>query len=65
MFNKKDNNQLLIMFVSMFSIFFIFKYRYKVINLVLGTRWIRRAVVSGVLQIPIVRDRFLQRFMPF
>ncbi|MCT8139732.1 sodium:proton antiporter [Anaerobacillus sp. CMMVII] len=56
---------LMTMVLSMISVFFIYQYRYRIINLVLGTRWIRRLAVSGALQIPFIRDRFYARFMPF
>lgn len=67
MFNNRDNNNnmLMTMVISVVSVFFIYQYRYRLINLVLGTRWIRRLAVSGALQIPFIRDRFYSRFMPF
>lgn len=65
--NKKHNNNsmLMTMLISLVSVFFIYQYRYRIFNIVLGTRWIRRLVISGALQIPYIRDRLYTRFMPF
>lgn len=64
--NKKNNNNMLFtMLISIVSVFFIFQYRYRIFNTILGTPWIRRLAISGVLQIPYLRDRFYARFMPF
>ncbi|RXI99585.1 sodium:proton antiporter [Anaerobacillus alkaliphilus] len=51
--------------VTMLSVFFVYRYRYRIINIVLGTRWIRRLAVTGALQIPFIKNRLYARFMPF
>lgn len=53
------------MLISIVSVFFIYQYRYRLMNGILGTKWIRRFAVTGVLQIPFLRDRIFGRFMPF
>ncbi|OIJ16092.1 hypothetical protein BKP35_03680 [Anaerobacillus arseniciselenatis] len=67
MFNNNNNNDnlLMTMLISLVSVFFIYQYRYRIVNTVLQTSWIRRLAISGVLQIPYLRDRFYARFMPF
>ncbi|WP_096201263.1 sodium:proton antiporter [Bacillus sp. FJAT-45350] len=39
--------------------YFLFRYRYRVLNFVLSQRWIRRAVVSYTMQIPFVRNNMM------
>ncbi|OIJ22184.1 hypothetical protein BKP45_05805 [Anaerobacillus alkalidiazotrophicus] len=63
--NNNNNNFFMTMLISFLSAFFIYQYRYRIINTIIGTSWIRRLAVSGALQIPFIRDRFLSRFMPF
>ncbi|MFN7251208.1 MAG: sodium:proton antiporter [Anaerobacillus sp.] len=67
MFNNRNENSnaVMTMLISMISLYFVFQYRYRILNLVLGTRWIRRLAVTGALQIPFIRNRFYARFMPF
>ena len=63
--NDNNKNPLMTLIVSFISMFFIYRYRYRLINFVLGTRWIRRLAVSYALRIPFIRDRLSARFMPF
>ncbi|WP_241657832.1 sodium:proton antiporter [Anaerobacillus alkaliphilus] len=62
---NNNNNMLTTLLVTMLSVFFVYRYRYRIINIVLGTRWIRRLAVTGALQIPFIKNRLYARFMPF
>lgn len=63
--DDNQNNLLLTMIISIVSVFFIYQYRYRLMNRILGTQWIRRLAVTGVMQIPYLRERIFTRFMPF
>ncbi|WNF37768.1 sodium:proton antiporter [Bacillaceae bacterium IKA-2] len=63
--NNNQNNLLVTMLISLVSVFFIYQYRYRVMNRILGTYWFRRLAVAGVMQIPYIRDRIFGRFMTF
>ncbi|ADC50845.1 MULTISPECIES: hypothetical protein [Alkalihalophilus] len=41
------------------SFYFAYKYRYRVINAVLGRRWLRKVIIGFAMQIPMIRDRML------
>ena len=41
------------------SFYLAYKYRYRVINAVLGRRWLRKLAVSLAMQIPMIRDKML------
>ncbi len=42
----------------------IFKYRYRIINLLFANRLIRRTVISLLMSIPSVRSRLMQTVFP-
>ncbi|MBU8905727.1 sodium:proton antiporter [Desertibacillus haloalkaliphilus] len=53
-----------ISFLSLFaSIYVLYRYRYRLINMVLGQRFLRRALVALTLQIPYVRNRLMNRMV--
>ncbi|NEU30739.1 sodium:proton antiporter [bacterium LRH843] len=41
------------------SLYFAYKYRYRVLNAFLGRRWLRKLAVSFAMQIPFIRDKVL------
>ncbi|GAE24769.1 Na+/H+ antiporter [Halalkalibacter wakoensis JCM 9140] len=41
------------------SMYFAYKYRYRVINAFLGRRMLRKVAVMAAMQIPFVRDKIL------
>lgn len=63
--NNNQNNFGVTMLISLVSVLFIYQYRYKLVNTILETHWLRRLTVSAVLQVPYLRERFFSRFMPF
>ncbi|WP_165786657.1 hypothetical protein [Heyndrickxia camelliae] len=38
----------------------IIKYRYKILNIVLGSYWIRKLAISAAMRIPGLRTKFLE-----
>ncbi len=43
------------------SAYFFFRYRYKVLNVLLSQRWIRRMIVTSTMRWPGVRSRFMSQ----
>ncbi|BAB05139.1 sodium:proton antiporter [Halalkalibacterium halodurans] len=41
------------------SLYFAVRYRYRVLNAMLGQRWLRRIAVSFAMQIPFVRNNLM------
>ena len=62
---KNNNSSLIIIMISALSVIFFYRYRYRLMNTVLGNRAIRRYIVSLTMQIPFVRERLLTKLMPF
>lgn len=48
-----------------FSMYFAYKYRYRVINAVLGRRMLRKIAVMVAMQIPFIRDKVLGSVLQF
>ncbi len=42
-----------------FSVYFAYKYRYRVLNAFLGRRMLRKLAVAFAMQIPFIRDKVL------
>jgi len=43
------------------GLYAFYRYRFKIMNNVLGNPWIRRVVVSTSMNIPFVRDRMMSQ----
>ncbi|MDV2683183.1 sodium:proton antiporter [Alkalihalophilus lindianensis] len=52
-------NRLFSIATLILSFYFAYKYRYRVINAILGRRWLRKIGISIAMQIPMIRDRVL------
>jgi len=52
------------MLTSIFMIgsigYFAFRYRYRIINLLLGTGWMRRLAVGSIMSFPGVKNKMMQ-----
>lgn len=52
------------MLTSIFMIgsigYFIFRYRYRLINVLLGSRWIRRMAVGSIMSFPGVKQKMMK-----
>ncbi|ARK29387.1 sodium:proton antiporter [Halalkalibacter krulwichiae] len=48
-----------------FSMYFVYKYRYRVLNAVLSRRMLRKVAVMMAMQIPFVRDKVLGSVLQF
>ncbi|MGE6259015.1 hypothetical protein ACQKCU_14085 [Heyndrickxia sporothermodurans] len=46
--------------VSGLVVYSIFKYRYKVLNFLLGSYWIRKMAVKMAMSIPGLQSKFMQ-----
>lgn len=42
---------------------FLYRFRFRVINTVLGQPWIRRIAVSLAMELPFLRQRFMRQFL--
>lgn len=58
-------NRLFSLITIIVTFFMVYRYRYRVMNMILGTKWIRNFIVSGTMQIPAVRERLMNRMVPF
>ncbi|MBB2480131.1 MULTISPECIES: hypothetical protein [Heyndrickxia] len=38
----------------------IIKYRYKILNIVFGSYWIRKVAIRAVMSIPGIRNKFME-----
>lgn len=58
--------QRLISFFSvLMTVFVLYKYRYRVMNLLLSKRLLRKLAVSFAMQIPYVRDKIVGSVLRF
>ncbi|KMK75998.1 hypothetical protein [Alkalihalobacillus pseudalcaliphilus] len=46
-------------FISMVAIYVGYKNRYRIINLILKRRWLRRIAVAWVMQMPFFREKMV------
>ncbi|KGA96842.1 sodium:proton antiporter [Alkalihalobacillus alcalophilus ATCC 27647 = CGMCC 1.3604] len=44
---------------SMIALYFGYKYRYRLINMLLKRRWLRRIAVGFAMQIPLIREQMM------
>ncbi|UAC47249.1 hypothetical protein K6959_10985 [Bacillus aquiflavi] len=47
-------------FIFFTGIFFVYRYRYQIMNIALGNILLRRMLVSSVMRVPGVRERMMQ-----
>ncbi len=47
------------------SFYVVYKYRYRLVNVFLGKRWLRKLAVSIAMQIPFIRDKVLGSVLQF
>jgi hypothetical protein len=40
--------------------YFVFRYRYKIINVLLGTSWMRRMAVGSIMSFPGVKQKMMK-----
>ncbi|WP_062046370.1 hypothetical protein [Bacillus sp. JCM 19034] len=58
--------QRMISFISvLMTVYFLYKFRYRVINLFLSKRLLRKLAVSFAMQIPFVRDKIVGSVLQF
>ncbi|MCK0471514.1 sodium:proton antiporter [Halalkalibacter sp. APA_J-10(15)] len=57
--------RLISMFSIVITIYFVYKYRYRVMNLLLSKRLLRKLAVSFAMQIPFVRDKIVGSVLQF
>lgn len=54
-------------FISLFSfiasIYFVYRFRFRMFNLILGQRWVRKMLVALAMQIPFVRQKLMSGMM--
>lgn len=54
------------MLTSIFTIgsigYFIFKYRYRLINVLLSSSWMRRIAVGSIMSMPGIKQKMMQSF---
>lgn len=43
------------------GLYFLIRYRYKIVNSILSKRWLRSLVVKLTMQIPYVRNKFMNQ----
>ncbi|MCM3237006.1 hypothetical protein M3589_04615 [Heyndrickxia oleronia] len=41
-------------------IYSVFKYRYKLLNVVMGSYWLRKIAIRAVMSIPGVKSKFME-----
>ncbi|MGO4887166.1 sodium:proton antiporter [Anaerobacillus sp. MEB173] len=58
-------SRLISLFTLVVTVTMVYRYRYRMMNLLLGTRWIRSLLISGTMQIPGLRERLMSRMVPF
>ncbi|HHY73017.1 MAG TPA: hypothetical protein GX497_07310 [Bacillus bacterium] len=59
-----QNSFLRIILIGVAS-FFIYRYRYRLINIILGQSLLRRLVVKSFMQIPFVREQMVGQMFRF
>jgi hypothetical protein len=40
--------------------YFVFKYRFRLINVLLASRWMRRLAVGSIMNFPGIKDKMMQ-----
>ncbi|WP_245308173.1 sodium:proton antiporter [Halalkalibacter urbisdiaboli] len=58
-------NRLFSMISLAVSFYFAYRYRYRVINAMLGRKWLRKLAVGLAMQIPMVRDKMMGSVFQF
>ncbi|WP_374717951.1 hypothetical protein [Neobacillus sp.] len=41
-------------------VYLVFRYRYRLLNLLLASVWMRRLAVSSVMKLPVIRRKMMQ-----
>ncbi|WP_458412494.1 hypothetical protein ACNQFZ_16985 [Schinkia sp. CFF1] len=59
-----QNSLMRIILLAVASIF-IYQYRYRLMNAVLGQPWLRKMAVKSFMQIPFVRERMVGQMFRF
>lgn len=49
----------------LFGFFAVYRYRYRIMNSLLGNSWIRKVAISTSMNIPFIRDRFINQAFRF
>ena len=66
MYNSRANlNPLYLLLIMILTISFMYRNGPRLIKRLFRTSWLRRFFVTFILQMPIVRERLLQKLIPF
>ncbi|MFV8826644.1 sodium:proton antiporter [Alkalihalobacterium sp. APHAB7] len=44
-------------------VYFVYRFRYRILNALLGQRWIRKSAVKWTMKIPGLRQKFMSEMM--